>query len=43
MAQWTSDHPLDPPSMLPSWEGKSNILCASGYADEDDSSGPPLC
>ena len=35
------DPPLDPPSRFPLWEGQSSILHDSGYADEDDSSGPP--
>ena len=36
-----SDPLLDPLSRFPSREGWSSILCASGYAHEDDSLGPP--
>ena len=42
VAQLMSDPPLDPPFRFPSWEGWSSILRASGYADEDDSLGPPF-
>ena len=33
--------PSDPLSRFPLWGGQSSILCASGYADKDDSLGPP--
>ena len=42
MDQQTLGPPSDPPSRFPSWEGQSSILHASGYAEEDDLSAPPL-
>ena len=35
------DSPLDPPSRFLFREGWSKVLCASSYAEEDDSLGPP--
>ena len=41
VAQWMLDPPLDPPSRLPSREGWSSIFHTSGYANKNDSLGPP--